>query len=186
MRCENTVLGIEHRSRWRLGDVEERVLILTDHAWLNLAPLSMCLQFLFSLSFYSSSRSSTPGTKPHGPPGPSFHLPHHPPPPAAAATAAASNFPLPLVANQSTPHNFPPALQASPHPHHPNMFAPPAALPPPPPLTSSTLPVPGHPAAGSAYSGKHHRLLAEVPTAPLSGVAERCTFGRRRNISPLF
>lgn len=109
-----------------------------------------------SLSLHSSSRSSTPGSKPHGPPAPSLHLPHHPPPPAAAA-AAASAFPLPLAANQSGPHSFPPALQSSPHPHQPNMFAPPAALPPPPPLTSSALPVPGHPAAGSAYSGKQHR-----------------------------
>lgn len=140
------------------------MLILTDHAWLNLAPFFTFL-FFFSLCLYSSSRSSTPGTKPHGPPAPSLHLPHHPPPPAAAA--AASTFPLPLAANQNTPHNaphsFPPALQSSPHPHHPNMFAPPAALPPPPPLTSSTLPVPGHPAAGSAYSGKHHKLACKHP-----------------------
>lgn len=130
------------------------VLILTDHAWRNMAPFSIFLCILCGYS--SSSRSSTPGTKPQGPPAPFVHLPHHPPPPPAAA-AAASPFPLPLAANQSTPRSFPPALQSSPHPHHPNMFAPPAALPPPPPLTSSTLPGPGHPAAGPAYSGKHTR-----------------------------
>lgn len=138
------------------------MLILTDHAWLN--QLSLFL-FFSSLNLCSSSRSSTPGTKPHGPAGPSLHLPHHPPPPPPAA--AASPFPLPLPTNQSTPHSFPPALQSSPHPHHPNMFAPPAALPPPPPLTSSTLPVPGHPAAGSAYSGKQAQAARTcLHTAP--------------------
>lgn len=147
------------------------MLILTDHAWFNLAPFSI---FSIFLSFHSSSRSSTPGTKPHGPPANSLHIPHHPPPPAEAA-AAASTFPLSLAANQNTPHSFPPALQSSPHPHHPNMFAPPAALPPPPPLTSSTLPVPGHPATGSAYSGKH-QLLENIPTLPPTGVAENCIF----------
>ncbi|CDQ85821.1 unnamed protein product [Oncorhynchus mykiss] len=110
-----------------------------------------------SLSFNGlSSRSSTPGgTKPHGPAGPSPHLPHLPPSGSVAA-AAATAFPLSIPANQIAPHGFPPALQSSPHPHHPNMFAPPAVLPPPPPLTSSTLPVPGgHPAAGTPYSGRH-------------------------------
>uniref|UniRef100_A0A3Q4N0G2 Activator of transcription and developmental regulator AUTS2 a n=1 Tax=Neolamprologus brichardi TaxID=32507 RepID=A0A3Q4N0G2_NEOBR len=131
-----------------------------------------------------SSRSSTPGTKPHGPPTPSLHLPHHPPPPPAAA--AASTFPLALPANQSNPHSFPSALQSSPHPHHPNMFAPPAALPPPPPLTSSTLPVPGHPAAGSAYSGKQHKQLADVSTSPPSGLTEDCTFDCKSNHSVSF
>lgn len=130
--------------------------------------------FLLSVSVYSSSRSSTPGTKPHGPPAPPLHLPHPHPPTAAAAASA---FPLPLAPNQSTPHSFPPALQSSPHPHHPNMFAPPAALPPPPPLTSSTLPVPGHPAAGSAYSGKQLRLPAYVCMSPPSGVAGNCGRG---------
>lgn len=111
--------------------------------------LSPCPSYLSS-----SSRSSTPGgTKPHGPAGPSPHLPHLPP--SGSATAATA-FPLPHPANQIAPHGFPPALQSSPHPHHPNMFAPPPALPPPPPLTSSTLPVPGgHPAAGTPYSGRH-------------------------------
>lgn len=112
------------------------------------------LSLPFSLS--SSSRSSTPGgTRPHGPAGPSAHLPHHPPSGSVAA-AAATAFPLPLPGNQIAPHGFPTALQSSQHPHHPNMFAPPAVLPPPPPLTSSTLPVPGgHPAAGTPYSGRH-------------------------------
>lgn len=154
--------------------MEEQVLILTDHAWLN----HLSAFFSLCLNLCSSSRSSTPGTKPHGPPTPSLHLPHHPPPPPAAA--AASTFPLALPANQSNPHSFPSALQSSPHPHHPNMFAPPAALPPPPPLTSSTLPVPGHPAAGSAYSGKH-KQLADVSTSPPSGLTEDCTFDCKRN-----
>lgn len=118
------------------------MLNATNQVWLNFNVL-----LLFS-SLSSSSRSSTPGTKLHGSSASSLHLPNQPPAPAAAA------FPLPLAANQSAPHGFPSALQPSPHPHHPNMFATPAALPPPPPLTSSTLPVPGHPAAGSAYSGK--------------------------------
>uniref|UniRef100_A0A3Q4HSR8 Activator of transcription and developmental regulator AUTS2 a n=1 Tax=Neolamprologus brichardi TaxID=32507 RepID=A0A3Q4HSR8_NEOBR len=67
------------------------------------------------------------------------------------------------------------------------MFAPPAALPPPPPLTSSTLPVPGHPAAGSAYSGKQHKQLADVSTSPPSGLTEDCTFDCKSNhrISPI-
>lgn len=63
------------------------------------------------------------------------------------------------------------------------MFAPPAALPPPPPLTTSALPVPGHPAAGSAYSGKTVRRPSGVPTSPPSGEAgagkaEASYFGR--------
>lgn len=122
--------------------------------------LSPLFSFFLSLSPHSSSRSSTPGTKHQGPPAISLHRPHHPSP-SAGPTESANTFSLPLAANQSTPHSFPPALQSSPHPHHPNMFAPPAALPPPPPLTSSTLPVPGHPAAGSAYSGK---IPTSIPT----------------------
>lgn len=122
-----------------------------------------------SFSFFSpcsSSRSSTPGTKLHGSSTPSLHLPNQPPAPAAAT------FPLPLASNQSTPHSFPSALQPSPHPHHPNMFATPAALPPPPPLTSSTLPVPGHPAAGSAYSGMPPRgVSGDFPIYPSIKIA---------------
>lgn len=136
---------------WEQMDVKEQLLILTHGACFNLTPLSL-----------HSSRSSTPGTKPHGPPAPSLHLPHPPPPTAATA---ASTFPLSLP-NQNAPHSFPPALQSSPHPHHPNMFAPPAALPPPPPLTSSALPVPGHPAAGSAYSGKHVQEPTRLHSTP--------------------
>uniref|UniRef100_A0A4W5QCZ7 Uncharacterized protein n=1 Tax=Hucho hucho TaxID=62062 RepID=A0A4W5QCZ7_9TELE len=125
---------------------------LPSHCGPHPRPLSA---YSSSLSLNSlSSRSSTPGsTKPHGPAGPSPHLPHLPP--SGSATAATA-FPLPLPDNQIAPHGFPPSLQSSPHPHHPNMFAPPPALPPPPPLTSSTLPVPGgHPAAGTPYSGRH-------------------------------
>lgn len=96
------------------------------------------------------SRSSTPGNKPHNHPATSLHLAHHPPP-LGAATVAAPNFSSPLAAK----HSFPAALQSWPRKHHPNMFAPPAALPPPPPLTSSTLPGPGHPVCGTAFSGKH-------------------------------
>lgn len=44
LRRENGVLGTERQSRWRRGDVEEQVLILTDHAWLN------HLSVFFSLS----------------------------------------------------------------------------------------------------------------------------------------
>lgn len=95
----------------------------------------------------SSSRSSTPAKSQAPPP----HISHHP---------SASPFPLSL-ASHSPLHSFPPALQPPAHPHHPNMFAPPTALPPPPPLTSGTLQVPGHP-AGSTYSGKSHPTLGLV------------------------
>lgn len=66
------------------------------------------------------------------------------------------SFPCLWLQTKTQPTAPTPHSQSSPKPHQPNMFAPPAALPPPPPLTSSTLPVPGHPAAGSAYSGRHH------------------------------
>lgn len=90
----------------------------------------------------SSSRSSTPAKTQPPPPAP--HIAHHP---------SVSPFPLSLP-NHSPLHTFPATLQPPAHPHLPNMFAPPTALPPPPPLTSGTLQVPGHP-AGSTYSGKN-------------------------------
>lgn len=98
------------------------------------------------------SRTTTPGTTPHEPTATSLHLAQHPPPPSAT-TVTASNFSLSLAATNSSPA----ALQFLSHQHRPNMFAPPPALPPPPPLTSSTLPVPGHP-SGAAFSGKHSNL----------------------------
>ncbi|KAJ7308930.1 hypothetical protein JRQ81_008208 [Phrynocephalus forsythii] len=92
-----------------------------------------------SLSLNSlSSRSSTPA-KTQAPPPP--HIPRHP---------SASPFSISLP-SPNTHHTFTPTLQPAAHSHHPNMFAPPTALPPPPPLTSGTLQVPGHP-TGSAYS----------------------------------
>lgn len=106
-------------------------------------PLRCCyitfLPLLFFLFINSSSRSSTPAKTQAPPP----HISHHP---------SASPFPLSLPSH-SPLHTFTPTLQPPAHPHHPNMFAPPTALPPPPPLTSGTLQVPGHP-AGSTYSGK--------------------------------
>lgn len=115
------------------------------------------------------SRTTTPGTKPHEPTATSLHLAHHPPPPGAT-TVAASNFSLSLAAN----HSSPAALQFLSHQHRPNMFAPPPALPPPPPLTSSTLPVPGHP-SGAAFSGKYSNLQSSHPSY-LHRVAEVCKF----------
>lgn len=45
--CENVVLGSEQWNRWRWGggDLQEQVLILTFHAWLN--PTSFCIFLLF-------------------------------------------------------------------------------------------------------------------------------------------
>lgn len=101
-----------------------------------LSSMQCLIAFLF---INSSSRSSTPAKTQAPPP----HISHHP---------SASPFPLSLPSH-SPLHTFTPTLQPPAHPHHPNMFAPPTALPPPPPLTSGTLQVPGHP-AGSTYSGK--------------------------------
>lgn len=101
-----------------------------------LSSVQCLIAFLF---VNSSSRSSTPAKTQAPPP----HISHHP---------SASPFPLSLPSH-SPLHTFTPTLQPPAHPHHPNMFAPPTALPPPPPLTSGTLQVPGHP-AGSTYSGK--------------------------------
>lgn len=104
------------------------------------AALLSSMQCLIAFLFInSSSRSSTPAKTQAPPP----HISHHP---------SASPFPLSLPSH-SPLHTFTPTLQPPAHPHHPNMFAPPTALPPPPPLTSGTLQVPGHP-AGSTYSGK--------------------------------
>lgn len=102
----------------------------------SLSSVQCLIAFLF---INSSSRSSTPAKTQAAPP----HISHHP---------SASPFPLSLPSH-SPLHTFTPTLQPPAHPHHPNMFAPPTALPPPPPLTSGTLQVPGHP-AGSTYSGK--------------------------------
>lgn len=137
------------KSLWRETRIRKQMelqrcwgMIVNRNRWCeSLIPFSVLL---------SLSRSSTLGSKPHQHCTTSLNLAHHPPPPGAA-TLAASSASSPGAAN----HSFPAALQSLPHQRHPNMFAPPAALPPLPPLTSSTLPVPGHPASGTAFSGKH-------------------------------
>lgn len=126
----------------------------------------VCAGGLFSLLMAppllnSSSRSSTPAKTQAPPP----HISHHP---------SASPFPLSL-ASHSPLHSFPPALQPPAHPHHPNMFAPPTALPPPPPLTSGTLQVPGHP-AGSTYSGESPEGCSDLGLVSITWVLGRgCT-----------
>lgn len=58
LRCENIVLGIESRNRWRRGDVEEQVLILTDRAWINLAAFSVLI--FLSLSLFTAAAGAAP------------------------------------------------------------------------------------------------------------------------------
>ena len=107
LRCENTVRGIERRSRWRLGGVEEQVLILTDHASLNMASFSPSLPCLFTLSLQQQQKQHPRLQAPRAP----WSLLPPPPPPAPSRGGSSSLYLSPaLGCEPEHPPRLPPCL----------------------------------------------------------------------------
>lgn len=114
LRRENGVLGTERQSRWRRGDVEEQVLILTDHAWLNHLSAFFSLSVLIFTAVAGAAPQAPSPTDPLRPPctSPTTHRllrqPRQPPLfpwpcPLTRITPTASRLPCSRLHTHTTP-----------------------------------------------------------------------------------